>query len=81
MSTRMIDKVRGSVESLWIENRSAVAHLRRAYQEGRWDAATPAERWRTRRGFRIRQARIRELVRWLASHDRTATSGLPEEHR
>jgi hypothetical protein len=61
-------KVQHSVETLELENARAVRKLRESYEQGRWAAATPAQRRQTRRGFRIRQAQLRRLRAWLAAH-------------
>ena len=63
-----VAKVQRSIESMEMENARAVRKLRESYEDGRWAAAAPADRSRTRRYFQIHRKQIRELRVWLAQH-------------
>jgi hypothetical protein len=70
-----VAKFNTRIASLVAENDKAIAAVRRAYAEGRWQAATPAQRAHTRMNFRIRRSQIRRAIRerdqWIASHPQT----------
>jgi len=54
---KITEKLAAGIEHLEAERRQMVASVRRAYDSGRWQAATPAQRARTRSGFRVNRSR------------------------
>jgi hypothetical protein len=60
------DKLASGIERKLAERRRMVAAVRAAYQDGRWQAATPEQRRHTRMNFRILNVRLRRDAAELA---------------
>lgn len=66
----MRDRLAAIIENREAARRAMVAAVRRAYLDGRWQAAAPGERARTRREFRINRAQRIRAEHELEQRDR-----------